>query len=145
MMLQKPVKKAICVRIGTQHHLNLGMSNMLPKKEPYKLKVEEDIENFVAFSKVLIKDGDVRTKDFLYVFLLHWSHLEEFLLPCLIRQIAFKLSFKEVPKINEGVSMSQMINYYYFLSHDLDLYKKLIVANKKRNKILHKFEENHVK
>jgi hypothetical protein len=107
-------------------------------------------------NKKYVKDFDDATKklkraaDFLFArksskdvvknpieyFLILWSMLEQILLPDLIEYIAHRLSLKELPKLN-GKKFSELINIYYFISHDGILYKNLLTGNSRRNKLIH--------
>lgn len=69
-------------------------------------------------------------------FLITWSLLEQILLPDLIEYIAEALSLKEFPNLT-GKKFHELVNIYYFLSHDHLLYKKLLNLNNKRNKLVH--------
>ena len=59
-------------------------------------------------------------------FLLSWAFIEQLTLPSLIKLIAHKLKFKELPNL-EGIKTFQLIQIYYFLSHDYELYKRFCV------------------
>ncbi|MFA5993886.1 MAG: hypothetical protein WC823_02890 [Parcubacteria group bacterium] len=69
-------------------------------------------------------------------FILTWAFIEEIMLPSLIRWIAHRLKMKEMPNIKK-MTASQLIATYYFISHDLTLYKNLLRANSMRNDIIH--------
>ena len=69
-------------------------------------------------------------------FLIIWSLLEQVLLPDLIKSIAHRLSLKEFPNLDKK-RFSDLINTYYFLSHDDVIYKKLLTTNNRRNKLIH--------
>lgn len=118
------------------------------EKNNLRLKIDKDIEKQIQLSEYFKKHkyknlSELKPK-LVNNFLLAWSELEQLLLPSLIRQIAYKLKLKDIPNLSEKTSMSQLINYYYFISHDFDLYNKLKKGNKNRNDFVHNFMENHI-
>lgn len=116
------------------------------QKNTLNQRIIQDEENHIYISNYFkdLENKDIRLEN-LEGFLFHWSYLENLLLPSLIRRIAISLSLKELPKFDDNIKMAQLINYYYFISHDLDLYKKLKEGNSKRNNIIHDFMERKIK
>ncbi len=97
--------------------------------------IKKDAKEFNAiYQKVLdrIKDTNGIEK-----FITSWAFIEQITLPSLIRLIFCRLQLSNIPNMDD-MTTSQLISCYYFISHDYNLYKDLVVANKMRNKIVHK-------
>lgn len=120
------------------------MKKIPDQKSGLKLKIQKDLKRILKTSNSFCNKEKVCKNNAINNFLMEWSYIENLLLPSLVRQIAGALSFKDIPKI-EYTPFSQLINYYYFISHDKNLYDNLVKGNKIRNKLLHSFEENHIK
>lgn len=101
-------------------------------------RVKGDGAYFDRIYKTHSKQFSESTKREAYVeaWLLEWSFVEHILLPSLIRKISHKIGLKELPNL-EGKFVSHVIDHYYFLSHDVILYKKLREGNNERSKIVH--------
>ena len=69
-------------------------------------------------------------------YFLGWSVIEQFMLPRLIRFIAGH-SKVVIPKESLETNYVHLIKYYYFLSHDHELYLALDRGRKNRNKLTH--------
>lgn len=70
-------------------------------------------------------------------YLLSWASLEQFMLPRLMRFIAEKLGL-DLPKNLNELPTYQIIQIYYFLSHDKALYLELEKGRKTRNNLSHR-------
>lgn len=113
---------------------NTKENHMIPKGIDISLQVKQDAEKFTRIYKDILEKIEMATG--LEKFLLSWGLIEQLTLPSLIRLIAHRLSFSELPDLGK-MSMSQLIQCYYFLSHDSDLYRNLLHANTTRNRIVH--------
>jgi hypothetical protein len=69
--------------------------------------------------------------------MLSWSYIEEFSLPTSISMITkfHKLALNK--KVIDKANASTLIQYYYLISHDKELYDKLEEARKHRNSLVH--------
>ena len=116
-----------------------GKGQLLEKKSVWNILVKKDQERFVKMSKPLLDQITEATKKNAHTeaFLLAWAFVEQILLPSLIRHIAQQLELKKIPTLNERIQVSQLISYYYFLSHDLKLYENLVKGNSLRRDLVH--------
>lgn len=73
-------------------------------------------------------------------YFLAWSTIEQFMLPRLTRFVAQELKVV-IPKDTLEANCVHLIKYYYFLSHDQELFLELEGARKNRNKLTHKLYE----
>jgi len=73
-------------------------------------------------------------------YLLAWSIIEQFMLPRLTRFIAHKLKIV-IPKGALEANCVHLIKYYYFMSHDQELFLELEKGRKNRNNLTHKLYE----
>ena len=78
----------------------------------------------------------VRGNHFMEAYILGWSSIEQFALPELIEHVSEKLKLK-TPKGVSGTPAIHLIRYYYFLTHDKELYDALERARKRRNTLTH--------
>lgn len=69
-------------------------------------------------------------------YLLGWSVIEQFMLPRLIRFVAGRLKVV-IPKESLETNYVHLIKYYYFLTHDHELFLALDKGRKNRNKLTH--------
>lgn len=78
----------------------------------------------------------LKSKDYIKSAMLSWSYIEEYFLPFTIKNLAnfHKLPLKAVAIQKANVSI--LIYYYYFLSHDHELYLRLEGARKDRNSLV---------
>lgn len=106
----------------------------IPKEIDINSIVRKDSEKFVNEQKKVIER--LKKSQGLEKFVYSWALIEQIYLPHTIKFILDKLSLNMVPNL-EKISVAQLINYYYFLSHDADLYKRLVKGNNLRNKIVH--------
>lgn len=121
--------------------------NFPQKKDPISVAVRADQELFTKLEKPFIKaiQNSLDKKLYSEAFLLSWGFVEQILLPSLIRLVAHRLKLTKLPKIDENTHFAQLLNYYYFLTHDVDLYEKLSKANSMRNKIVHRLDEEKLR
>lgn len=108
----------------------------IPKEIDTGEIIRKDTEKFIRMHKDIMDRLAGDKADDLEKFLYSWALIEKIFLPSLMRYIFHKLSLRTIPDL-EKISVSQLINHYYFISHDVDLYKKLIKGNNLRNKIVH--------
>lgn len=116
-------------------HKRTRESKKIPSAIDIGLRVKNDAEKFTRIYKDILNKIEMATG--LEKFLLSWGLIEQLTLPSLIRLIAHRLSFNELPDLSK-ISMSQLIQCYYFLSHDNELYRNLLLANTTRNRIVHR-------
>ncbi|MCE9642756.1 MAG: hypothetical protein K8Q97_00365 [Candidatus Andersenbacteria bacterium] len=109
------------------------------EKSPLQILVTEDFKKFEKLVGPVMEqiNKSVKRRAYTESLLLSWAFVEQIMLPSLIRQVAHRLSFKNVPKIDERVQAYQLISFYLFLTHDSQLYTKLLYANKLRREIVH--------
>jgi len=118
----------------------------IPKRIELSDLVKKDFELFNQVFDPALKQiwVAIDNKNYLVSFLLSWALIEQIILPNLIRLIAHRLKIKELPDIKK-LNTSQLISDYYFLSQDKKLYKKLLEANNKRNRIVHEIYKKEYK
>jgi hypothetical protein len=73
-------------------------------------------------------------------YFLGWSVIEQFMLPKLIRFVSGNLKVV-VPKGSLETNYVHLIKYYYFLSHDHELYLALEKGRKNRNRLTHELSK----
>lgn len=124
--------------------LNLN-TKLPPAKNPLEIAIKEDLKRFDEIYSPLnnILKEAVDKKAYIESFLICWTFIEQVLLPSLIRQVCHRLKFKKIPKLDERTQLANLINIYYFLSHDLTLYENLLKANSLRKEIIHRLENSH--
>ncbi len=69
-----------------------------------------------------------------------WASVEQFMLPNLVIFVASKLEII-IPKDALDVNFVHLVKYYYFLSHDKELFQALEKARKNRNKLTHELHK----
>lgn len=89
-----------------------------------------------------------RSHHYYEAYMLGWTSIEQFLLPDLLGFVSKKLKI-DLPKDLPELPISHVIRLYYFISHDLELFRELERSRKIRNKLVHNLykqqEWNHVK
>ena len=80
----------------------------------------------------------VKNDDFIEAAILGWSTVEQVFLPRLINFITKNLKINIPSSVFQSKTAGPLIDLYFCLSHDDELYSLLKQGNEKRNKIIHK-------
>lgn len=119
------------------------MSNkklVIDKKTP--VPTESDKKKFLDLELEILNQIGKAVKGHrpMEAYFLGWSVIEQFMLPKLIRFVTGNLNVV-IPKESLDTNYVHLIKYYYFLSHDYELYLTLDKGRKNRNRLTHELSK----
>jgi hypothetical protein len=119
-------------------------NNVILKEKPIPIPSEKEKKEFLDLELEILNQVGKAVKGHrsMEAYFLAWSTIEQFMLPRIIRFTANQLKIV-IPKDALDANCVHLIKYYYFLSHDHELFLALEKGRKNRNKLTHELYEKN--
>ena len=113
-------------------------NNKILKNKEVPIPSKKERKDFLDLEMEILNQAGKAVKGHrpMEAYFLSWSIIEQFMLPRLIRFIAGSLKVV-IPKDSLETNYVHLIKYYYFLSHDHELFLALDEGRRNRNSLTH--------